>query len=169
MGQKRRPWSEEPAEGRGLGHAVQRRAGSRVRMAAGPPDLSSAGSLHSGKASVTGAGNGPAGTSKRYQLCRVQVKTRTAGPCHSTPPQAGLRRLPVAPALRTLCPGPAPCIPVNRSGGGAPGSEPLCLPQVKPLVPTTGCRPWWRGPASAGGGSHVTSGLEASGRLLHPG
>lgn len=71
------------------------------------------------RTAVAGAGNRTCtGTSKRYQLCRVQVRRRLAGTTTlSFLPQAGLR------GLLGHCPGPAPDVLWKTRWRGAPGAD----------------------------------------------
>lgn len=99
--------------------------------------------LQQRKTSVTGAGNRTCtGTSKRYQLCRVQVRPTWLD--HRPPPttrhRQDSRRLPGGPSPVDTLSWACPLHPKEQKWGwGSPGSEFHSLPQVKSLVPTTGC------------------------------
>ena len=132
---QRSPWRlwAWGAVGGGLGAGLGRQPAT--------PDLSSQPGPPSRKTSVTGAGNRTCtGTSKRYQLCRVQV--RPAWPDHPQPPHPtqDSRPLPCGPSppdtlsqARPLCPNE------QKWGWGPPGPESRSLPQVRSVVPTTCC------------------------------
>ena len=140
---RRRPRSEEPAEARGWGARSRGGLGAGSGWQLATPDLSSQPGPPSRKTSVTGAGNRTCtGTSKRYQLCRVQV--RPAWLDHRPPPTArhrqDSRRLPGGPSPVDTLSWACPLHPKEQKWGwGSPGSEFHSLPQVKSLVPTTGC------------------------------
>lgn len=106
------------------------------------------------------------GTSKRYQLCRVQVRLRQTGPPPPSPFSGGSQvSFPVALGPLDTLSRTCHLHPVEEKGGEGPRAQnPPFRHQIKSVVPTTGCG-HLRGkePTSAGGTPARPQGLGSRG------
>lgn len=94
------------------------------------------------------------GTSKRYQLCRVQVRLRQPGPPPPSPFSGRSQgSFPVALGPLDTLSRACHLHPVEEKGGeGLRAQNPPFRHQIKFVVPTTGCGHLrGKGPTSAGG------------------